>query len=147
MQYLIFNWNWDTADGQFVKDLFPAMKSAPFEPQPAAEETRFTAKIDALTYVYHINYSDLGQIGGRQVEQATFAGQYIAPVIRYSPTSRLNLDIGVFAGLPVADTQRFRTVQPIVSAEYEIWPAVSLIAGTIKRNHPFVDALFDFECG
>ena len=64
-------------------------------------------------------------------------------MIRYSPTSRLNLDIGVFAGLPVADTQRFRTVQPIVSAEYEIWPAVSLIAGTIKRNHPFVDALFD----
>ena len=25
----------------------------------------------------------------------------------------------------------------------EMWPAVSLIAGTIKRNHPFVDALFN----
>ena len=142
-QYLVFNWNWDTADGRFMRDLFPA-QSTPASPEQAAEATpRFTAKLDTLTYAYNIAYSGLEQIGGRPVANSTFAGQYIAPVLRYSPSSRLNLDLGIFAGLPVGDTQRFHTVQPILSAEYEMWPAVSLIAGTIKRNHPFVDALFN----
>jgi hypothetical protein len=142
-QYLVFNWNWDTADGRLLRDLFPA-QGAPASTGLAAEtRPRFTAKLDTLTYMYHIAYSGLGQIGGRAVADSTLAGQYIAPVLRYSPSSRLNLDIGVFAGLPVGDTQRFHTVQPILSAEYELWPAVSLVAGTIKRNHPFVDALFN----
>jgi hypothetical protein len=142
-QYLVFNWNWDTADGRWLRDLFPT-KGAPASADQTTNSTpRFTAKLDALTYVYNIAYSGLDQIGGRPVANSTFAGQYIAPVLRYSPSSRLNLDIGVFAGLPVGDTQRFHTVQPIVSAEYEFWPAVSLVAGTIKRNHPFVDALFN----
>lgn len=142
-QYLLFNWNWDTADGRFLNDLFPADHADSSTDQAKGTAPRFKAKIDALTYVYHIGYSGLTQIGGRPVENHTFAGQYIAPVLRYSPSSRLNLDIGVFAGLPIGDTQRFHTVQPILSAEYEFWPAVSLIAGTIKRNHPFVDALFN----
>jgi len=142
-EYLVFNWNWDTADGRFLKDLFPAQDAAAPTDRATATERRFTAKVDALTYVYHIGYSGLTQIGGRPVADSTVAGQYIAPVLRYSPSSRLNFDIGVFAGFPVGDTQRFHTVQPILSAEYEFWPAVSLIAGTIKRNHPFVDALFN----
>ncbi len=142
-QYLVFNWNWDTTDGQFVRDLFASSEPLAIESKPANTPTRFTAKLDTLTYVYNIGYSGLRQIGGRPVANSTLAGQYLAPVLRYSPSSRLNLDIGVFAGLPVGDTQRFHTVQPILSAEYELWPAVSLIAGTIKRNHPFVDALFN----
>ncbi|MGC3973124.1 MAG: hypothetical protein QM771_01890 [Nitrospira sp.] len=142
-QYLVFNWNWDTRDGRLFRDLFPTQDSTPAGAPPAETERRFTAKIDALTYVYNIRYSGLDQIGGRSVANATFAGQYLAPVLRYSPSPRLNLDVGVFAGLPVADTQRFHTAQPILAAEYEIWPAVSVVAGTIKRNHPFVDALFD----
>jgi hypothetical protein len=142
-QYLLFNWNWDTADGRFMRDLFPPGGLARAAAQSTDTERRFLAKFDALTYVYNVAYSGLGQIGGRPIESSTFAGQYIAPVLRYSPSPRLSLDIGVFAGLPIGDTQRFHTVQPIVSAEYEAWPAVSLIAGTIKRNHPFVDALFN----
>lgn len=142
-QYLLFNWNWDTRDGRLFRDLFPT-KDSPPPGEPATDrEQHFTAKLDALTYVYNTSYAGLGQIGGRPVANTTFAGQYLAPVLRYSPSSRLNFDIGVFAGLPIGDTQRFHTVQPILSAEYEIWPAVSVIAGTIKRNHPFVDALFN----
>ncbi|HPV83994.1 MAG TPA: hypothetical protein PK866_12745 [Nitrospira sp.] len=141
-QYLVFNWNWDTANGRFMRDLFPT-QSNPAATEPSDPTPRFTAKLDTLTYVYNIGYSGLLEIGGRPVANSTLAGQYLAPVLRYSPSSRLNLDIGVFAGLPVGDTQRFHTVQPILSAEYELWPAVSLIAGTIKRNHPFVDALFN----
>ena len=142
-QYLVFNWNWDTADGRFMRDLFPARSTDASRMPPDASAPRFMVKVDALTYVYNINYSGLAQIGGRPVSNSTFAGQYLAPVLRYSPSPRLNLDIGVFAGLPVGDTQRFHTVQPILSAEYEFWPAVSVVAGTIKRNHPFVDALFN----
>ncbi|MDR4474246.1 MAG: hypothetical protein MRJ92_16890, partial [Nitrospira sp.] len=127
---------------RFMRDLFPAQDN-PAATEPPDSAPRFTAKLDTLTYVYNLNYSGLGQIGGRPVADTTFAGQYLAPVLRYSPSSRLNLDIGVFAGLPIGDTQRFHTVQPILSAEYELWPAVSVIAGTIKRNHPFVDALFN----
>jgi hypothetical protein len=82
-------------------------------------------------------------LGGQPVENQTFAGQYLAPVLRYTPLTRLNLDAGVFAGLPVADTQPFHTVQPILAAEYQFVPDVSLLAGTLKRNHPFVDALFN----
>ena len=141
-QYLVFNWNWDTADGRFMRDLFPTQNTGA-SGQPETTEPRFTAKADALTYVYNITYSGLGQIGGRPVANATFAGQYLAPVLRYGPSPRLHFDIGVFAGLPVGDTQRFHTVQPVLSAEYEFWPQVSVIAGTIKRNHPFVDALFN----
>ena len=142
-QYLLFNWNWDTRDGRLFRDLFPTKESPPPGLPTADTGRHFTAKVDALTYVYNINYAGLGQIGGRPVANTTFAGQYLAPVLRYSPSSRLNFDIGVFAGLPIGDTQRFHTVQPILSAEYELWPAVSVIAGTIKRNHPFVDALFN----
>jgi hypothetical protein len=142
-QYLLFNWNWDTADGRFLKDLFPSLDDSPSTDPTMGGARRFTPKIDALTYVYHIGYSGLTQIGGQPIENSMFAGQYLAPVLRYSPSPRLNFDIGVFAGLPIADIQRFHTVQPILSAEYELWPAVSLIAGTIKRNHPFVDALFN----
>ncbi|MBA3754116.1 MAG: hypothetical protein H0X01_08280, partial [Nitrospira sp.] len=142
-QYLVFNWNWDTADGRLLRDLFPPQDASASADQATAATPRFTAKLDTLTYVYHIAYSGLKQIGGRPVANSAFAGHYIAPVLRYSPSSKLNLDIGVFAGLPVGDTQRFHTVQPILSADYELWPAVSLIAGTIKRNHPFVDALFN----
>lgn len=142
-QYLVFNWNWDTTDGQFVRDLFSAGDTPSSEPKPTHSPSRFTAKFDALTYVYNIGYSGFREIGGRPVSNSTLAGQYLAPVLRYSPAPGLNLDAGVFAGLPVGDTQRFHTVQPILSAEYELWPAVSVIAGTIKRNHPFVDALFN----
>ncbi|MBP8116138.1 MAG: hypothetical protein KAY09_00270 [Nitrospira sp.] len=142
-QYLVFNWNWDTTDGRFMRDLFSAGETLSNEPKPTHSPSRFTAMADTLTYVYTIGYSGLGQIGGRPVASGTFAGQYLAPVLQYRPLSGLKLDVGVFAGLPVGDTQRFHTVQPILSAEYELWPAVSVIAGTIKRNHPFVDALFN----
>jgi hypothetical protein len=125
-----------------LEDLFNMPpKGSQDEPQP--RKSRFTAKLDALTYVYHVDYAGQSQIGARPVSSHTFAGQYIAPVLRYTPFARLNLDAGLFAGLPVGDKQPFHTVQPILAAEYEFWPDVSMVAGTIKRNHPFVDALFD----
>ena len=50
------------------------------------------------------------------------------------PSSKLNLDIGIFAGLPVGDTQRFHTVQPILSAEYEFIPEVFLSPARINAT-------------
>ena len=140
-QYIVFNWNWDTGRSRLLEDLF----ASPPPPEDAGQAgpRRFTAKLDTLTYIYNIDYSGISQLNGRSVSSRTFAGQYLAPVLRYTPMPGLHLDAGVFAGLPVGDRQPFHTVQPILSAEYEFWPEVALIAGTIKRNHPFADALFD----
>lgn len=142
-QYLMFNWDWDTNHADLVGDVWASL-SRPFtDRQDDASDRRFHMKVDALTYAYRVDYAGLGQIGSRPVSDRTFAGQYLAPVLRYSPSPTLHLDVGLFAGLPVGDTQRFHTVQPIVSAEYEMIPEVRLVAGTLHRNHPFVDAVFN----
>ncbi len=142
-QYIVFNWNWDTNHSDLVGDVWASL-SRPFaEPDESADEHRFSAKFDSLTYVYNISYSGLRQAGPMPVSSQAFAGQYLAPVLRFAPIAGLTLDAGVFAGLPVADTQSFHTVQPILAAEYTVWPDVHLVAGTIHRNHPFVDALFN----
>ena len=76
-----------------------------------------SALFDSLTYVYNIAYSGLRQAGPLAVTNQTFAGQYLAPVLRYMPIAGLTLDAGVFAGLPVADTQHFHTAQPILAGK------------------------------
>jgi hypothetical protein len=62
-QYLVFNWNWDTANGQFMRDLFPAQNN-PVATEPPDSAPRFTAKLDTLTYVYNIAYSGSGKSEG-----------------------------------------------------------------------------------
>ena len=142
-EYLVFNWNWDTNHADLIGDLW-ASASRPFgDSQDAPSERRFSVKLDALTYVYNIAYPGVRQIGGAPVSNQTFAGQYLSPVLQYRVSPQLTLDAGLFAGLPVGETQRFHTVQPILSAQYEMVPAVRLVAGTLHRNHRFVDALFN----
>jgi hypothetical protein len=142
-EYIVFNWNWDTNHADLVGDVWASL-SRPFtEPPEAAGERRFSAMFDSLTYVYNISYSGLRQAGPAPVSGQTFAGQYLAPVLRYAPIAGLTLDAGVFAGLPIADKQSFHTAQPILAAEYTFAPGTSLVAGTIYRNHPFVDAVFN----
>jgi len=142
-EYLVFNWDWDTNHADLIGDVWASL-SRPFDDrQDAPAERRFTAKLDTLTYVYSISYHGVRQIGGIPVSNHTFAGQYLSPVLQYRVSPQLTLDAGLFAGLPVGDTQSFHTVQPILSAQYEMVPDVRLVAGTLHRNHPFVDALFN----
>lgn len=142
-QYIVFNCNWDTARSRLLGDLLDLPPPAPPGGDALDTPRRFSAKLDALTYVYNIDYAGLASVNGMPVSNRTFAGQYLAPVLRYTPFQRLNLDAGIFVGLPVGATQPFHTVQPILAAEYEFLPDISLVAGTIKRNHPFADAVFD----
>ena len=142
-EYLVFNWNWDTNHADLFGDVWASL-SRPFgDRQEPQSERRFTAKLDALTYVYNIAYPGVRSINGLPVSNQTFVGQYLSPVLQYRVSPQLTLDAGLFAGLPVGETQRFHTVQPILSAQYEMVPAVRLVAGTLHRNHPFVDALFN----
>ena len=142
-EYLVFNWNWDTNHADLIGDVWASL-SRPFgDRQDAPAGRQFTAKLDTLTYVYSIAYSGIRQINGVPVSTQTFAGQYLSPVLQYRASPQLTLDAGLFAGLPVGETQRFHTAQPILSAQYEMVPAVRLVAGTLHRNHPFVDALFN----
>jgi hypothetical protein len=139
-QYLVFNWNWDTNHADLLKDAWASLSpSASDDSRPR----RFSALFDSLTYVYNIDYAGLHQTGMALLPDRTFLGQYLAPVLRYAPLAGLTLDAGVFAGLPIGDRQSFHTVQPILAAEYRFVPGASLVAGTIHRNHPFVDALFN----
>ena len=142
-EYVVFNWDWDTNHADLVGDVWASL-SRPFDDrQDAPAERRFTAKLDALTYVYNIAYPGVRQIGGVPVTNHTFAGQYLSPVLQYRVSPHLTLDAGLFAGLPVGATQSFHTIQPILSAQYEMAPDVRLVAGTLHRNHPFVDGLFN----
>lgn len=142
-EYLVFNWNWDTNHADLVGDVWASL-SRPFgDRQEPRSERRFSATLDTLTYVYNIAYPGVRQINGFPVSSQTFAGEYLSPVLRYAATPRLMLDAGFFAGLPVGDTQSFHTVQPILSVDYEMVPDVRLVAGTLRRNHPFVDAIFN----
>lgn len=142
-EYVVFNWNWDTNHADMIGDVWASL-SRPFSDRQEPEsERRFFAKLDTLTYVYNIDYSGIRQLNGLPVSNQTFAGQYLSPVLQYRVSPRLTLSAGFFAGLPVADTQRFHTVQPILSADYDMIPGIRLVAGTLHRNHPFVDALFN----
>lgn len=142
-EYLVFNWNWDTNHADLIGDVWASL-SRPFVDRQEPESKRhFHAKLDALTYIYNVAYPGVRQIGGVPVSNQTFAGQYLSPVLQYRVSPQLTLDAGLFAGLPVGETQRFHTVQPILSAQYEMVPAVRLVAGTLHRNHPFLDALFN----
>ena len=142
-EYVMFNWNWDTNHADLLGDVWASL-SRPFsERQEPESERRFFAKLDALTYVYNIDYSGVRSVNGFPVSSQIFAGQYLSPVLQYNVSPRLTLSAGFFAGLPVADTQRFHAVQPIISAEYDMFPDVRLVAGTLYRNHPFADALFN----
>ena len=142
-EYLVFNWNWDTNHADLIGDVWASVSQPAEKDLDTSSARRFRVKLDTLTYVYSVAYSGVRQIHGLPVSNHIFAGQYLAPVLQYKVTPQLTLDAGVFAGLPVADTQRFHTVQPILSAEYAMFPDVHLVAGTLRRNHPFVDALFD----
>lgn len=142
-EYLVFNWNWDTNHADLIGDVWASLSRPFVDRQEPESERRFHAKLDALTYVYNVAYPGVRQIGGVPVSNQTFAGQYLSPVLQYRVSPQLTLDAGLFAGLPVGETQRFHTVQPILSAQYEMVPAVLLVAGTLHRNHPFVDALFN----
>ena len=141
-QYLIFNWNWDTNRVDLLGDVWASL-SPPPDPAEKAKPRRFSALFDSLTYVYNIDYAGLRQAGTATLPNRTFLGEYLAPVLRYAPIAGLTLDAGVFAGLPIGDRQSFHTVQPILAAEYRLVPGARLVAGTIHRNHPFVDALFN----
>ena len=56
-EYVVFNWNWDTNHADLIGDVWASL-SRPFgDGQEAPSERRFTAKLDALTYVYNIAYS------------------------------------------------------------------------------------------
>ncbi|MCC6966564.1 MAG: hypothetical protein IT391_09820 [Nitrospira sp.] len=142
-EYLVFNWNWNTNHADLIGDVWASISTPTEKSLDTPSERRFSAKLDALTYVYNVAYSGVRQINGLPVANRTFAGQYLAPRLQYKVNPQLTLNAGLFAGLPVADTQRFHTVQPILSAEYEMIPDVRLVAGTLHRNHPFVDALFN----
>jgi hypothetical protein len=139
-EYLIFNWNWDRHSEDLLGTIFDRADDAGAE---ATSRKRFSAMVDTFTYVYNTNYSGLHHINGKPIGNATYAGEYLTPVLRYRPMSNLTLDAGVFVGLPVGTTQTFHTVQPVLSAEWEMLPQVSMVAGTLHRNHPFVDAMFN----
>ncbi|WP_455377945.1 hypothetical protein [Petrachloros mirabilis] len=135
-EYLVFNWNWDTSRTDLLGDLLSSQDQA-------TSERRFRPLLDTFTYVYNLGYSGLNNVNGRAVADTTYAGEYLTPVLRYMPVDRLTLDAGFFAGLPVGSTQTFHTVQPILSAEWEMAPQISLVGGTLHRNHPYLDAIFD----
>ena len=139
-EYIIFNWNWDRRSDSLLATIFDRAND---EGPESKSRKRFSAMFDTFTYLYNINYSGLHEINGRPVSNATYAGEYLTPVLRYRPMANLTLDAGVFVGLPIGTTQTFHTVQPILSAEWEMIPQVSLVAGTLHRNHPFLDAIFN----
>ena len=142
-EYLVFNWNWDTNHADLIGDVWGSLSRPVADRQEAPSERRFSAKFDALTYVYNVAYPGVRQLNGLPVSSQTFAGQYLSPVLQYTVSPQLLLNAGLFAGLPVGDTQRFHTIQPILSAEYEMIPDMRLVAGTLHRNHPFLDAIFN----
>ena len=67
-----------------------------------------------MTYAYRVDYAGLSQIGSRPVSDRTFAGQYLAPVLRYSPSPTF-FDVGLFAACLWAIPSGFIRCKPIVS--------------------------------
>ncbi|MGH7254925.1 MAG: hypothetical protein ACREI3_04035 [Nitrospirales bacterium] len=135
-EYFVFNWNMDSTRLPLLGDGDP----------PAVVDAlndRLSVHLDTLTYVYHVRFPGLAGIDGRPPAEPTFAGEYLSPVLRYTPFTRLSLSAGVFVGLPVGSTQPFQTAQPILAADWAIVPNALLIAGTLERNHPLLDAVFD----
>ena len=141
--YFQLTWNLDTIRPPFstwLAKLTDEVERAPIE---GAEEARVAVTMDTLTYVYNVQFAGLDRINGRPLPEPTYAGEYLSPVLQYQPRAWLNLTAGVFAGLPVGSTQPFHTVQPVVAAELQPHPRVLVIAGTLRRDHPLLDAIFD----
>ncbi|WP_455243989.1 hypothetical protein [Petrachloros mirabilis] len=142
-EYIVFNWNWDTRrTGRFFSDVLSRSPASATQSDEPSSRRLFTPMLDSLTYVYNVALPGV-TAGGLAASDGTFAGQYLTPVLRYMPSASVSLDAGVFVGLPVGTTQSFHAVQPVLSATWEMLPEVSLVAGTLYRNHYLVDAIFD----
>jgi len=143
-EYLVFHWNWDTGrTGQLFPDVLSRLAHGATQDEESSSTRLFTPMLDSLTYVYNVALPGITANSALTASEGTFAGQYLTPVLRYRPSAQVTLDAGFFVGLPVGTTQRFHTVQPVLSATWEMLPDVSLVAGTLYRNHYLADAIFD----
>ncbi len=142
-EYFVLNWNFDSGRHPLISGFLDAPLDGSEAGASGGSTTLLQVKADTLTYVYNVQFEKVSRVNGRPVTNPTFIGEYLAPVMQYRPTPRLSLSAGVFAGLPIGSEQHFHTVQPIVSGELELWERVTLVAGTLHRNHPLLDAVFD----
>lgn len=143
-EYIVFNWNWDTGrTGRLFPAVFSHLSDGATQGDQSSSKRLFTPMLDSLTYVYNVALPGITANSALAASEGTFAGEYLTPVLRYMPSDSVSLDAGVFVGLPVGTTQRFHTVQPVLSATWEMLPDVSLVAGTLYRNHYLADAIFD----
>ena len=139
--FFALNWSLDSRRDPLA-DLF-AWPSPVVSDTPTAAERRLTVKLDTLAYAYNVQFPGVDRVNGRALPNPTYLGAYAAPVLYYQMTPRLTVVVGVFLAAPVGSLQPHHAVQPIMSGQYQLAERSTMTAGTIDRNHPLLDAVFD----
>ncbi len=76
----------------------------------------------------------------------TFFGDILKTYFRYIPNiplKRVTIETGALLDIPFGADNRVDRTEPIVSLHLDFKPGLRFTAGTLNRQHPLLDALFD----
>jgi hypothetical protein len=73
----------------------------------------------------------------------TFIGNITKPYLRYHVNSDIAVDAGAVLSMPFGEDKRVDTADPMLALHYQFLPGMMVTAGTINRNHPMLDAIFN----
>ncbi|MFO0732672.1 MAG: hypothetical protein U0361_17175 [Nitrospiraceae bacterium] len=142
-EYLVFNWNWDTNHADLAGDVWASLSQPFVEAQSPAGERRFSALFDLADAC--LQHCVLRTAPGRTAcrHESDLRRTVSCPSPALYADSRLDARCRCLRRAAGRGHQHFHTAQPILAAEYTFLPGATMVAGTIHRNHPFVDALFN----
>lgn len=91
------------------------------------------------TFARNIEHTKIDAIN----EGQTFIGNILAPYLSYRVKSGMTIEAGALLNIPFGEDDRVDTVDPIIALHYEFMPGMKITAGTLDRNHPLLDAIFN----
>ncbi|KMP11912.1 hypothetical protein UR09_02265 [Candidatus Nitromaritima sp. SCGC AAA799-A02] len=107
-------------------------------PLHAAEQS-LKFSFDNTTFFKNLEYNDITEI----VKGETLTGDIARPYFTYHFKKGLKAEIGAIVNFPFGEDDRIDKVDPVVSLNYDLYPGWRLTAGTLHRDHPLLDAIFN----
>ena len=91
------------------------------------------------TYAKNLEHTNIDEFN----EGETFIGSIFKSYFRYIPMKRVSIETGILFGVPFGDDETINPKEPIISFHLDFKPGTRFTAGTLNRNHPLLDAIFN----
>ena len=105
----------------------------------ASAEKSLEFVIDNNTFLKNLEYNDITEI----VKGETLAGNITKPYFTYHFKKGVKAELGLILNIPFGDENRVDEIDPMISLHYDVLPGWRITAGTLHRDHPLLDALFN----